>query len=107
MKITQKRQFTPKYGLKSTASGTKVPKTTPMKETLPPCPQGLANTGVPFGLDLPHGPQNTESLQNWDLSTFLVFYVKKDTHLDLFLQGVLGSAIASCDLTLVHVNKRF
>jgi hypothetical protein len=27
--------------------------------------------------------------------------------LDLFLQGVLGSAVASCDLTLAHVNKRF
>jgi hypothetical protein len=51
--------------------------------------------------------KNTESLQNWDFSTFLVFYVKKDTHLDLFLQGVLGSAIASYDLTLAHVNQRF
>jgi hypothetical protein len=84
-----------------------VPKTTPMKETLPPCTQGLANTGVPFGLDLPHGPQKHRKPPKLYFSTFLVFYVKKDTHLDLFLQGVLGSAIASCDLTLVHVNKRF
>jgi hypothetical protein len=56
-KSSQKWEFAPKYRLKSTANGTKVPKTTPMKETLLPCTQGLANTGVPFGLDLPHGPQ--------------------------------------------------
>jgi hypothetical protein len=48
--------ISPKHVLKSTANGAKVPKTTPMKETLIPCTQGLANTGVPFGLDLPHGP---------------------------------------------------
>ena len=78
-----------------------------MKETLVPCTQGLANTGVPFGLDLPGGPQKHKKPPNWDFSTFLVFYVKKDTPLDLFLQGVLESGIASCDLTLVHVNKRF
>jgi hypothetical protein len=56
-KSSQKWEFAPKCGLKSTANGTKVPKTTPMKETLLPGTQGLANTGVAFSLDLPHGPQ--------------------------------------------------
>ena len=31
-----------------------------MKETLLPRTQGLANTGVPLGLDLPHGHQKHE-----------------------------------------------
>ena len=78
-----------------------------MKETLPPCTQGLANTGVPFGLDLPHGPQKHIKTPKLVLFHFLGFQRQKDTPLDLFLQGVLESAIASCDLTLVHVNKRF
>jgi hypothetical protein len=51
-----------------------MPKTTPMKETLLPCTQGLANTGVPFGLALPGGPlqKHKKTPQNWDFSTFLV-----------------------------------
>jgi len=53
-------EFTPKCRLKSTASGTKVPKTTPRKKTLLACTQGLANTSLPFGLDLPHGHQKQE-----------------------------------------------
>jgi hypothetical protein len=49
-----------------------------MKETLIPCTQGLANAGVPFGLDLPHGrtsktPQN--NLKIWQFFTLLVFNV--------------------------------
>ena len=58
-------------------------------------------------LTCPADLKNTKNLQNWYFSTFLVFYVQKDTPLDFFLQGVLESAVASCDLTLVHVNKRF
>jgi hypothetical protein len=77
MKITQKRQFTPKNRLKSTASGTKVPKTTPMKETLLPCTQGLANTGAPFGLDLPRGPQKHKKPPKLALFHFLGFLCQK------------------------------
>ena len=60
-----------------------------------------------MGLTCPADLKNTKNIQNWDFSTFLFFYVQKDTPLDFFLQGVLESAVASCDLTLVHVNKRF
>jgi hypothetical protein len=78
-----------------------------MKETLLPCTQGLANAGVPFGLALPRGPQKHKKSPKLGLFLFLDFCVKKGTALDFFLQGVLGSAIACCDLTVVHVNKRF
>ncbi len=78
-----------------------------MKETLPPCPQGLANTGVPFGLDLPRGPLKHRKPPKLVLFHILGSQRQKSTPLDLFLQEVLESAIASCDLTLVHVNKRF
>jgi hypothetical protein len=57
-----------------------------MKETLIPCTQGLENTGVPFGLDLPHGPQKhkkTSKFGNfllcWFLANFLVFTRKKSS----------------------------
>ena len=56
-KSSQKWEFAPKYRLKSTANGTKVPKTTPMKETLLPCTLVLAKTGALFSLDLPRGPK--------------------------------------------------
>ena len=72
-KNSQKWEFAPKHLLKSTANGTKAPKTTPMKETLLPCTQGLANTGVPFGLDLPHGPQKYKKTSKFN--TFLTLLV--------------------------------
>ena len=76
-KSSQKWEFAPKYLLKSTANGTKVPKTIPMKETLLPCTQGLANTGAPFGLDLPHGPQKHKKNSKFDtFLTSLVFGFK-------------------------------
>ena len=84
-----------------------MPKTTPMKETLLPCTQGLANTGVPFGLDPPHEPQKHKKPPKLGLFHSLGFCVKKDTARDFFLQRVVRSAVASCDLTLVHVNQRF
>jgi hypothetical protein len=77
MKSSQKWQFTPKYRLKSTAHGTKLPKTTPMKETLLPCTQGLANAGVLFGLDLPHGPQKQKKPAKLVLFHILRFFCQK------------------------------
>jgi len=65
-KSSQKWEFAPKYRLKSTANGTKVPITTPMKETLLPFTQGLANTGVAFGLELPHGHQKHKKTSKFD-----------------------------------------
>jgi hypothetical protein len=44
-----------------------------MKETLLPCIQGLENTGVPFGLDLPHGPQKHRKPPKLGLFYFLGF----------------------------------
>ena len=73
-KSCQKWELAPKYRLKSTANGTKVPKTTPMKETLLPGTQGLANTGVAFSLELHHGHhkyKKTSKLDTFSLSWFL------------------------------------
>ena len=71
-KSSQKWEFAPKHVLlQSTANGTKVPKTTPMEETLLPCTLGLANTDVPFGLDLPHVPQKHKKTSKFGL--FLLF----------------------------------
>jgi len=70
----QKWELAPKYRLKSTANGTKVPKTTPMKETLLPGTQGLANTGVAFSLELHHGHhkyKKTSKFDTFSLSWFL------------------------------------
>ena len=49
----------------------------PMKETLLPCTQGLVNTGVPFGLDLPHGPQNHKKTSKFDAFSFFWFLGRK------------------------------
>jgi hypothetical protein len=44
-----------------------------MKETLLPCTQGLANTGVLFGLDLPRGPEKHKKPPKLGLFHFLGF----------------------------------
>jgi hypothetical protein len=59
-----------------------------MKETLLPCTQGLANTGVPFGLDLPHGLQKHKKTSKFALFfTLLVFSVKNALHSNFFFRG--------------------
>jgi hypothetical protein len=70
-----------------------VPKTTPMKETLPPCTQGLANTGVPFGLDLPHGPQKHRKPPKLVLFHYLGFQRQK-RHSSRFISS---GSVRKCD----------
>ena len=70
-KNSKKWEFAPKYQLKRTANAAFVAKTTPTKKTLLPCTQGLANTGVPFGLDLPHVPQKCKKTSKF--GTFPLF----------------------------------
>jgi hypothetical protein len=92
-KNSQKWVFAPKCMLKSTASGTKVPKTTPMKETLLPCTKGLANTGFTFGLDLPHGPQKHRKPPKLGLFNILGFFCQK-RHSSRFISS---GGVRKCD----------
>ena len=57
-----------------------------MKETLLPCNQGLGNTGVPFGLDLPHVPQKYKKTSKFGTFPLFSFKGKKRNVLDFFLR---------------------
>ena len=92
-KNSQKWVFAPKCMLKSTASGTKVPKTSSMKETLLPCTKGLANTGFTFGLDLPHGPQKHRKPPKLGLFNILGFLCQKG-HSSRFISS---GGVRKCD----------
>jgi len=61
-----------------------------MKETLLPCPQGLANTGVLFGLDLPRGPQKHKKPPILGLFHFLGFLCQKRHSPQFISSGGVG-----------------
>ena len=58
-----------------------------MKETLVPCTQGLANTGVPFGLDLPHGLQKHKKTSKFALFSLCWFLASKPHCTRIFSLG--------------------